>query len=68
MTNRIRKSNRTTNAAATSISKGGVSLEAGRGYRGSVSVNGRRYRTRRHETKTAALRALNQLRANLVSG
>jgi hypothetical protein len=49
-----------------SLPKGGVSLESGRGYRGSVTVNGKRHRTRRHSTKSAALRELNAIRGELM--
>ena len=59
--NRNRNNNRT-----ISLPKGGISLEAGRGYRGSVTVNGKRHRTRRHSTKSAALRELNAIRGELM--
>ena len=50
---------------AVSLPKGGVSLETGRGYRGSVTVQGRRHRTKRDGTRLGALRALNRLRGEL---
>lgn len=63
MANRNRNRNSNTNIA---LPKGGVSLEAGRGYRGSITVNGKRHRTRRHSTKTAAIRELNVIRGELM--
>lgn len=63
MANRNR--NRNSNSNVT-LPKGGVSLEVGRGYRGSVTVNGKRHRTRRHSTKTGALRELNAIRGELM--
>lgn len=64
MTNRNKNRNNNTNLAL--LPKGGVSLEIGRGYRGSVTVDGKRYRTRRHSTKKAALRELNNIRGELM--
>ena len=62
-----RKNNRNSNKNNLSLfPKGGVSLEKNRGYRGSVTVNGQRYRTRRHATRTAALRELNTIRGELM--
>jgi len=49
------------------VSKGGISLEMGRGYRGSVNVNGKRHRTRHHASRSAAQRALNSLRRELLT-
>lgn len=53
-------------ASAKALPKGGVYLESGRGYRGSVTVNGQRHRTRRHATRAAALRELNAIRGELM--
>lgn len=47
--------------------KGGVSLEIGKGYRGSITVNGKRYRTKRHQTRTGAQRELNTLKRSVLS-
>jgi len=62
--NSNRRSVSTNNLKA--LPKGGISLEEGRGFRGQVTVNGNRYRTRRHRTRTAALRELNAIRAELM--
>lgn len=56
-------SNRNTNLNV----KGGVSLEIGKGYRGSITVNGKRYRTKRHQTRTGAQRELNALRRSVLT-
>lgn len=63
MNNRNKNRN---NNNLTLLPKGGVSLEIGKGYRGSVTVDGKRYRTRRHSTKKAALRELNNIRGELM--
>lgn len=60
-------SNRNRNTGTNLNVKGGVSLEIGRGYRGSVTLNGKRYRTKRHETRTAAQRELNALKRSVLS-
>jgi hypothetical protein len=65
MTNRNKNRNRNNNNSI-SLPKGGVSLEVGRGYRGAVTVNGKRHRTRRHATRAAAIRELNAIRGELM--
>lgn len=64
MTNRNRNSNRNSNLIV--LPKGGVSLEVGRGYRGTLTVNGKRYRTRRYRTRVGAQRELNSIRSDLM--
>lgn len=60
-------SNRNQNNNTNLTVKGGVSLETGKGYRGSITLNGKRYRTKRHETQTAARRELNALKRSVLS-
>jgi hypothetical protein len=49
------------------VPNGGVSFESRRNsYRGSVSVNGTRYRTGYHTTRRGALRALAVLRQRIL--
>lgn len=59
--------NTTNNSNVVTIPTGGVSFETQRNaYRGSVSVNGMRYRTKYYTSRSSALRALNQLRSQLA--
>lgn len=49
------------------INAGGVSFEASSGtYRGSVNINGNRYRTKRYGSKRAAQLALTKLKKLVV--
>lgn len=66
MANRNSNKNNTKSNNLTVLPKGGVSLEVGRGYRGSITVDGRRYRTRHYATKRAALKELNTIRGELM--
>jgi len=66
MNNRNSNRRSTNNNNLKSLPKGGVSLEIGRGFRGEVTVNGNRYRTRRYKSRTGALRELRAIRAELM--
>lgn len=50
------------------LNSGGVSFESSTSsYRGSVNVNGVRYRTKRYETKRAAQLALTRLKKQILT-
>jgi hypothetical protein len=49
------------------LNSGGISFESSTSsYRGSVNVNGVRYRTKRYETKRAAQLALTRLKKQIL--
>jgi len=51
----------------SNINVGGIHFETNTAaYRGGVTFNGIRYRTKRYSTKRAAQRALNRLKKQLV--
>lgn len=65
-TNRSSNISTTLSVVSSSIPGGGVSLESGRGFRGSVSINGVRSRTTYFKTRLGAVRALNRLKRELL--